>query len=122
MPVMSRTAAPYRLVRAAAGPRTPPELDERQRVVVEHQGGPLLVLAGPGTGKSTTLVEAVAARIMGRGVPAEKVLVLTFSRKAAVELRDRIAVRLGSTTREPLVRTFHSYAYGVLRAQAVQDE
>jgi superfamily I DNA/RNA helicase/RecB family exonuclease len=70
-------------------------LDAQQRAVVDHVGGPLLVLAGPGTGKTTTLVEAVAARVRA-GCDPERVLVLTFSRKAAVELRDRMAARLGS--------------------------
>ena len=60
-----------------------PRLDDSQRRVVEHPGGPLLVLAGPGTGKTTTLVEAVVDRIERRGLSPEQVLVLTFSRKAA---------------------------------------
>ncbi|HEY9354380.1 MAG TPA: UvrD-helicase domain-containing protein, partial [Nocardioides sp.] len=60
-----------------------PVLDEHQRSVVEHPGGPLLVLAGPGTGKTTTLVEAVVDRIENRGVRPDQLLALTFSRKAA---------------------------------------
>ena len=56
----------------------------------------------------------------GRGVPAEQILVLTFSRRAAAELTARITARLGITTREPLVRTLHGYAYSLLRAQAVR--
>ena len=76
------------------------------------------MLAGPGTGKTTTLVEAVVARIEA-GADPEQVLVLTFGRRAAAELRTRITARLGRTTREPLARTFHSYAFGVLRREAV---
>src|SRR5205823_9828428 len=64
------------------------------------------------------LVEAVADRVARRGVDLESVLVLTFSRRAAAELRERLSARLGGTTREPVARTFHSYAFGVLRAQA----
>ena len=75
------------------------------------------MLAGPGTGKTTTIVEAVAARI-DAGADPEQILVLTFSRKAAAELRSRITARVGRTIREPLARTFHSYAYGVLRRAA----
>ena len=78
------------------------------------------MLAGPGTGKSFTLVESVAERIR-RGVAAEQILVLTFSRRAAAELTARITGRLGITTREPLVRTLHGYAYSLLRAQAVRS-
>src|SRR5690348_8288855 len=67
----------YRLVRTPPARVDPPPLDAAQRSVVEHKGGPLLVLAGPGTGKTTTLVESVAARIARGGDPA-RVLVLTF--------------------------------------------
>ena len=90
----SGTRGAYRLVRTPPARVDPPRLDAAQRAVVDHAGGPLLVLAGPGTGKTTTLVEAVAARV-GRGADPERILVLTFSRKAAVELRDRMALRLG---------------------------
>ncbi|WP_222266456.1 ATP-dependent helicase [Modestobacter marinus] len=112
-------AAPvYRLVQPAAVPLVRPRLDPAQQTVVGHPGGPLLVLAGPGTGKTTTIVEAVAARI-DAGVDPERMLVLTFSRKAAVELRTRITARVARTIREPVARTFHSYAFGVLRRAAV---
>ncbi|MBO0805367.1 MAG: ATP-dependent helicase [Nocardiopsaceae bacterium] len=87
--------------------------------VVEHKGGPLLVLAGPGTGKTTTIVEAVAHRIEQRGIDPERILVLTFSRKAAAELRERITARLSRTTRQPLALTFHSYAYALVRREYV---
>lgn len=82
--------------------------------MVDHTGGPLLVLAGPGTGKTTTLVESVAARI-ARGGDPERILVLTFSRKAAVELRDRMALRIGAA-RAPRATTFHSFCYALVRA------
>lgn len=82
--------------------------------MVDHETGPLLVLAGPGTGKTTTLVESVAARIARGGDPA-RILVLTFSRKAAVELRDRMALRIGAA-RAPRATTFHSFCYALVRA------
>ena len=111
----------YRLVRRelAPTPPAPANLDEAQRQVVDHKGGPLLVLAGPGTGKTTTIVAAVAERIERRGVDPSRILVLTFSRKAAGELRDRITARLGRTTSEPLALTFHSYAYALVRREFV---
>lgn len=87
--------------------------------MVDHKGGPLLVLAGPGTGKTTTLVESVAARI-ARGGDPERVLVLTFSRKAAVELRDRMALRIGAA-RAPQATTFHSFCYALVRAHQDSD-
>jgi superfamily I DNA/RNA helicase/RecB family exonuclease len=87
--------------------------------VVDHEAGPLLVLAGPGTGKTTTLVESVAARIARGGDPA-RILVLTFSRKAAVELRDRMALRIGAA-RAPRATTFHSFCYALVRAHQDSD-
>lgn len=87
--------------------------------MVDHTEGPLLVLAGPGTGKTTTLVESVAARV-NRGADPARILVLTFSRKAAVELRDRMAARLGSA-RGPQATTFHSYCYALVRAHQDAD-
>ncbi|MEU4093837.1 ATP-dependent DNA helicase [Streptomyces sp. NPDC026673] len=104
----------YRLLRTAPEPVTPPELDASQRAVVEHSGGPLLVLAGPGTGKTTTLVESVAERVRRGGDP-ERILVLTFSRKAAGELRDRMAARMGGAA-APSATTFHSFCYALVRA------
>ncbi|MCS0605035.1 ATP-dependent helicase [Streptomyces sp. LP11] len=104
----------YRLVRTPPATVAPTRLDAAQRAVVDHRSGPLLVLAGPGTGKTTTLVESVAARI-ARGGDPERVLVLTFSRKAAVDLRDRMARRMGAA-RAPRATTFHSYSYALVRA------
>ncbi|MFE9047157.1 ATP-dependent helicase [Streptomyces rubiginosohelvolus] len=114
-----RTTGAYRLVRTPPGSVEPPLLDAGQRAVVDHAGGPLLVLAGPGTGKTTTLVESVAARVNRGGDPA-RILVLTFSRKAAVELRDRMAARLGAA-RGPQATTFHSYCYALVRAHQDAD-
>ncbi|MHA5050896.1 ATP-dependent helicase [Streptomyces sp. SD15] len=112
--VRQGTRGAYRLVRTAPVRMDPPRLDAEQRAVVDHGKGPLLVLAGPGTGKTTTLVESVAARI-ARGGDPERILVLTFSRKAAVELRDRMALRIGAA-RTPRATTFHSFCYALVRA------
>ena len=112
-------AGAYRLVRDPLAAPRPPVLDAYQQAVVDHRGGPLLVLAGPGTGKTTTLVEAVTRRI-AEGVPAEEILVLTFSRKAAVELRDRMTARAGGAGGlggVPQATTFHSFCYALVRAQ-----
>jgi superfamily I DNA/RNA helicase/RecB family exonuclease len=115
----TRAAPGCRLVRPPAPPAAVPRLDESQQRVVSHSGGPLLVLAGPGTGKTTAIVEAVAHRVIGRGADPARILVLTFSRKAAGELRERITARLARTTREPLALTFHSYAYALVRREFV---
>ncbi|MDG4784636.1 ATP-dependent DNA helicase [Micromonospora sp. WMMD1102] len=113
----------YRLVRrpAEAGPAR--HDDPVQREVVGHTDGPLLVLGGPGTGKTSTLVEAVVARVV-EGVDPERVLVLAFSRRAATALRHRIEARIAEVTNrvlhEPLVRTFPAYAFGLLRRSAAE--
>jgi superfamily I DNA/RNA helicase/RecB family exonuclease len=118
MAAVSARSQAYRLVRRP-GIATHLDLDEPQRAVVAHQDGPLLVVGGPGTGKTTTLVEAVAARVAG-GVDPEQVLVLTFGRRAAGALRRRIAARLArhGAAPEPMVRTFHAYAFALLRRAA----
>lgn len=96
----------------------PPALDAEQRRVVEHRGGPLLVLAGPGTGKTTTLVEAMVARLGGPApLRPEQVLGLTFGRKAAQEWRERVTARLGGGL-VPTVTTFHSFSYALVRQHA----
>ena len=113
----------YRLVRR---PRLElPTLlpDDLQAYVSAHVDGPLLVVGGPGTGKTTVLVESVAARI-AEGVDPERILVLTFGRRGAAALRDRIEARIagdrGRIVHEPLVRTFHAYAYALLRRAAAE--
>ncbi|MEV0713642.1 ATP-dependent DNA helicase [Asanoa sp. NPDC050611] len=113
----------YRLVRREPAPEEPraDRLDPLQANVVAHTDGPLLVFGGPGTGKTSTLVEAVAARVAS-GVDPERVLVLTFSRRGATALRERIEARIaagdGRVVHEPLVRTFAAYAFGILRRAA----
>ncbi|MGC4787489.1 ATP-dependent helicase [Micromonospora sp. DT178] len=97
--------------------------DPRQVEIVAHTAGPMLVLGGPGTGKTTTLVEAVAARV-AEGVDPERILVLTFGRRGATALRQRIEARVAEdghrVLREPLVRTLPAYAFGLLRRAAAE--
>lgn len=111
----------YTLVRPRRERLAAPELDPFQQAVVDHPGGPLLVLAGPGTGKTTTLVESVVDRIERRGVTPDRVLVLTFSRKAAADLRSRIAARQGRSVVTPMVLTFHAFCYALVRRFADTD-
>ncbi|HEX3298382.1 MAG TPA: ATP-dependent DNA helicase [Nocardioides sp.] len=97
------------------------DLDADQRRVVDHESGPLLVLAGPGTGKTTTLVEAIVERIEKRDADPAQVLALTFSRKAAEQLRDRVTARLGRTTGAAMCSTIHSFAYALIRRYAPRE-
>src|SRR2546430_16490906 len=95
---MDKPAPAYRLIRRPSPAAVPPRLDAAQRMVVAHHGGPLLVLAGPGTGKTTTIVEAVTDRIQGPGLDPPRVLVPPVSRKAPPHLGERISSRVGAHT------------------------
>jgi superfamily I DNA/RNA helicase/RecB family exonuclease len=90
-------------------------------VVASAGHGPLLVLAGPGTGKTTTLVEAIAARVAA-GTSPERVLTLTFSRRAAADLRARLAHRLQRTVGAPLAWTFHGFGFSLVGELLVPDD
>src|SRR5215468_3084075 len=116
---MKEHSPAYHLVRPPARAPGAPVLDAAQQAVVGHEGLPLLVLAGPGTGKTTAIVETAVDRIARRGLDPGRVLALTFSRKAAQELRARITLRLNRTTTAPLALTFHSYAYALVRRESV---
>ncbi|MDG4767763.1 ATP-dependent DNA helicase [Solwaraspora sp. WMMD406] len=111
------------MVRRPARAEPARRADPDQRAVVDHTDGPLLVVGGPGTGKTSTLVEAVVARI-AEGTDPERVLVLTFNRRAAHTLRRQIEARIAGDSRrvihEPLVRTFSAYAFGLLRRAAAE--
>ncbi|MHA6796505.1 ATP-dependent helicase [Pseudonocardia bannensis] len=113
-------------------PAREPEWDEAARRVLEHRAGPLRVVGGPGTGKTTLLLASVARRVR-EGVDPERILLLVGSRRAAGELRERLTEQLHvpghhattggiRTSRETLVRTVHSYAFGVLRLHAARND
>ncbi|MBQ1044454.1 PD-(D/E)XK nuclease family protein [Micromonospora sp. C72] len=108
---------------AGEGTNNSRRVDPVQAEVVAHTDGPMLVVGGPGTGKTSTLVEAVAARV-AEGVDPERILVLTFGRRGATDLRHRIEARIAGgghrVIREPLVRTFPAYAFGLLRRAAAE--
>ncbi len=106
-----------------------PSLDEAQAAVVAHRsntmqthgsktGSVLRVLGAPGTGKSSTAIEVVVDRVRAGGLAPDQCLVLTASRTAAADLRERITARIGGTTTEPLARTHQAFGYGILRQAA----
>ena len=108
-------------VSAASETRSPkPEaltLDSSQEAAAKAQTGPLLVGAGPGTGKTRTLTARILYLTHELGVPAENILALTFSRKAAEEMRERIAAIDPEIARRSLIATFHAYGLDLLRRQ-----
>ncbi|HEY4869069.1 MAG TPA: ATP-dependent DNA helicase [Candidatus Dormibacteraeota bacterium] len=89
-------------------------LDADQLEAVNHLDGPCLVLAGPGSGKTRVIVERVLA-LLSRGVALEQQLVLTYTRKAADEMRTRAEAAHGPFAAEPPLTNYHSFAYGVVR-------
>jgi len=91
-------------------------LDAFQQAAAETPCGPLLVGAGPGTGKTKALVGRCRFLTQTQGVPAEKILALTFSRKAASEMKERLlAAGVGTENAGPWVGTFHAFGLETLR-------
>ena len=96
-------------------------LNEQQRRAVTHQGGPLLVLAGAGTGKTRTLVARAAWLRGSQGVPASRILLLTFTRRAASDMLARAAAAGDGSARgsERICGgTFHAIAHKIIRQHA----
>jgi DNA helicase II / ATP-dependent DNA helicase PcrA len=94
-------------------------LNANQRAVVTHPGGPLLVVAGAGTGKTRTLTRRFAW-LVEQGTPADCILALTFSSPAAAEMRERLEVLLEAPYEELNVSTFHSFCLKLLRDEALE--
>jgi uncharacterized protein (TIGR00375 family) len=93
------------------------QLNDEQRRAVEYPGGPLLIVAGPGTGKTRTLTHRIAYLMMKKKISAHQVLAVTFTNKAAQEMRARLMGLMGDTRSLPLVATFHSFCYQILNEQ-----
>ena len=110
----------FNLVRGAAK-KVELELSVNQRAAVAHRGSPLTIQGGPGTGKTTVLIEAALERI-NDGQDPDSILLLTFGRERASELRDAIVLRTTKTMFEPLARTFHSLAFSILKMKAHRDD
>ena len=91
-------------------------LDPDQRAAA-GSGTPLLIVAGPGTGKTTTLTRRIAHLVSERGVAASQVLAITFTRRAAHELRDRLRLLIPASVQPPTVTTFHGLGLRILREQ-----
>ncbi len=102
---------------AAPGQATGSVLDglDPDQYAAATADGPLLIIAGPGTGKTRTLTYRIAHQVTERGVPARQVLAITFTRRAAAELRDRLAVLCPGQDDQLTVTTFHGLGLRILR-------
>ena len=91
------------------------ELNERQREAVLYNDGPLLIIAGAGAGKTKTLTTKIAYLIEKKNVAPENILAITFTNKAAKEMKDRLFKTIGQTAKYLEVSTFHSFGLKLLR-------
>lgn len=91
------------------------KLDDSQRAAAHWEGGPLLIEAGPGTGKTRTLVARIVYLLTERSVAPENILALTFSNKAAAEMRSRLRTAVGASADRVWIGTFHAFGCEILR-------
>ncbi len=98
-------------------------LNPEQRKAVEHGEGPLLVIAGPGSGKTRVITQRIVHLLENAsGLRAENILALTFTEKAAAEMKSRVTKELPGLDTSPHISTFHSFCYGVLLKRHFERE
>jgi ATP-dependent DNA helicase UvrD/PcrA len=92
------------------------ELNPEQRKAIEHGEGPLLVIAGPGSGKTRVITQRIVRLLQATpGLRPEQILALTYTDKATAEMKNRVSKALPELTTSPMISTFHAFCYHVLR-------
>src|SRR5689334_14607893 len=94
------------------------DLNPQQRLAVAHEGSPLLIVAGAGSGKTRVLTYRIAYLLAARQVHPAQVIAITFTNKAAGEMKERVAALVGPRVRPMWVSTFHSACVRILRSEA----
>jgi superfamily I DNA/RNA helicase len=121
----ARTAQMIELIRPVVAPSNFLPTDE-QKLVIASKSPRLIVFGGPGSGKTSTLIETVVSLIKSDGdkpgLDPNSILVLTYGRERASELRDKIVIQSGANAFEPIVRTFHSLAFSIINTQVEPDD
>ena len=105
----------HKLVHSSASP----SLNKEQKDAVEHKNGPLLIIAGAGTGKTTVVTERIKYLIEKKIAKPSEILALTFTEKAAREMEERVDVALPYGYTQMWISTFHSFCDRILRAEAL---
>ncbi len=93
----------------------PGQLNSQQQAAVTHEGGPLMVLAGPGTGKTRVITHRIAHLMQERAVDPERIVAVTYTTKAAQQLRDRLRELVGARADGVHAHTFHGLGYRIVR-------
>ena len=98
----------------------PDDLNEAQQEAVQHAGGPLLIVAGPGTGKTFTLAHRIAHLLLKGGARPEQILAVTFTNKAAQEMAERLAKVVGDSKvlKRVTIKTFHALCLDIISVEA----
>ncbi len=92
-----------------------------QELAIAHRGGALILRGGPGTGKTSVIVEAAISRI-SQGADPNSILMITYGREGASELRDAVALHTSAVMKEPIARTFHSLAFSILKMKSRPED